>query len=110
MNRLPRYLVGLMSLRRDVLVREDEGGDLTADLVEVIARRNGGDGIQFDENEDGDVSGRVRRSEATRNDGAGAGLEQELPGAGSVTFSDFEATGNGAGPVVGEEVDVSGAP
>jgi len=93
-----------------VLVREDEGGDLTADLVEVIARRNGGDGIQFDENEDGNLSGRVRRSEATRNDGAGAALEQELPGTGSVTFSDFEATGNGAGPVVSEEVDVSGAP
>ena len=35
---------------------------------------------------------------------------QELPGTGSVTFSDFKATGNGAGPVVGEEVDVSGAP
>ncbi len=93
-----------------VVVREDEGGDLTAELVDVIARRNGGDGIQFEENEDGNLSGRIRRSRATRNDGAGAGLEQEDPGTGEVTFIDFEATGNGAGPVVAEGVDVTGAP
>ena len=66
-----------------VLLREDEGGNLTAELVDVIARRNGG---------------------------AGAALEQETPGTGTVTFTNFKATGNDAGAIVAEGVDVSGAP
>jgi hypothetical protein len=59
-----------------ILLQEDEAGDLTADLVGAIARRNSGDGIQLEENEDGDLDGRIRRSTASGNGGSGADLAQ----------------------------------
>jgi hypothetical protein len=93
-----------------ILLREDEGGDLTADLVQATARRNSGDGIQFEENEEGSLAGRIRRSTASGNDGAGANLTQEAPGTGEVTFASFTAPGNGGGPVLADGVTTPGAP
>lgn len=58
------------------------GGDLTARVLDVTVRRNGG---------------------------AGVALEQESPGAGAVTFRNLTATGNAEGAVVAEGVDVTGA-
>ena len=93
-----------------ILLQEDETGDLTADLVRVIARRNSGDGIQLEENEDGDLAGRILHSTSAGNDGAGADLEQVEPGTGTVEFTEFSAPGNADGAVAAEGVAVSGAP
>jgi hypothetical protein len=93
-----------------ILLREDEEGDLTAELVQAIARRNGGDGIALEENEGGDLDGQIRRSTATGNGGAGANLTQEPTGTGQVRLVDFTAPGNGGGPVLEEGVVVTGTP
>ena len=93
-----------------ILLQEDETGDLTADLVGAIARRNSGDGIQLEENEDGDLDGRIRRSTASGNGGSGADLAQVEPGEGTVELTEFTAPGNADGPVSVEGVTTTGAP
>lgn len=93
-----------------ILLQEDETGNLSADLLQAIARRNSGDGIQLEENEAGDLDGRIRRSTASGNDGAGADLAQAVPGAGSVEFVEFTAAGNADGAVSAEGVATAGAP
>jgi hypothetical protein len=93
-----------------ILLQEDEGGNLSADLVRATARRNSGDGIQLEENEDGDLGGLIRRSSASGNGGSGADLAQVAPGSGSVTLTDFTAPGNAEGAVTAEGLTVIEAP
>jgi hypothetical protein len=93
-----------------ILLQEDEGGSLSADLVQATARRNSGDGIQLEENEDGDLSGRIRRSSASGNGGSGADLAQVAPGSGTVTLTDFTAPGNAEGAVTADGLTVIEAP
>ena len=93
-----------------ILLREDEAGSLSADLVRATARRNSGDGIQLEENEDGDLEGRIRRSTASGNGGSGADLAQVAPGSGTVTLTDFTAPGNAEGAVAAEGLTVLEAP
>ena len=93
-----------------ILLQEDEGGQLNAELVQVAVRRNSGDGIQFEENEAGGLTGQIRRSVASENGGAGASLTQATPGTGRVTLTRFAASRNAGGAVVSEGVEVNRTP